>query len=105
MSATVDIDIFRNYFSDCGLVEVGGRTFGVDVVDSQIDSKDNDYVKMGVKKIVQICRDPSLEVGDILFFIAKEYVFPTGCQVISFYYIHPRSFIILNFINKSVFWN
>ncbi|XP_041361279.1 ATP-dependent RNA helicase DEAH11, chloroplastic-like [Gigantopelta aegis] len=69
-SATIDPDIFVQYFNGCPVLKVSGRTFPVDViwqpVGHEVDIFEN-YLEAAVQKVVEIHRtEPE---GDVLVFM------------------------------------
>ena len=83
MSATLDIDYYKDYFRgvDIGVVEIPGRTFPVESIflKEPLDVKKNEYMdKIGevIKDIVNKQR----ESGDILVFIPAVSQIVAGCR-------------------------
>ncbi|XP_028412748.1 ATP-dependent RNA helicase DEAH12, chloroplastic-like [Dendronephthya gigantea] len=75
-SATLNTDIFRQYFGNCPLVTVPGRTFPVERV--YMKERPTDYVGGVYEKIVEVCQ--SKEQGDILVFLTQQNEIEKTCD-------------------------
>jgi HrpA-like RNA helicase len=69
MSATLDITLLKNYFSNlCGTLKIGGRTYLIE--DIYLDDDVINYVQAAVAKAVEIHKRK--EIGDILVFLTGQ---------------------------------
>ncbi|KAI3413612.1 Pre-mRNA-splicing factor ATP-dependent RNA helicase ddx-15 [Globodera pallida] len=71
MSATLDAGKFQNYFDNCPLLSVPGRTFPVEIF--YTPEPERDYLEAAVRTVIQIhvCEEV---VGDILLFLTGQEV-------------------------------
>ena len=67
-SATLNTEVFREYFDRCPVVKVPGRTFPVERVFA--DRRPDDYVDGVYEKVVEVCQNG--ERGDILVFLTQQ---------------------------------
>lgn len=69
MSATLDITLLENYFSNlCGKLEIGGRIYSIE--DTYLDDDVINYAQTAVARVVEIHKRG--ESGDILVFLTGQ---------------------------------
>jgi HrpA-like RNA helicase len=69
-SATINEEMFQNYFNNCPLVKISGRTFPVEIQYSTTPVNLNDpeiYRAAAIKQVKKILKDKRL--GDVLVFM------------------------------------
>ena len=71
MSATMDVDMFSNYFDDAPILYVEGRTYPVDTFFLAPDEQSHDYIWASMVSVIQVHRANPLD-GDILLFLTGE---------------------------------
>lgn len=76
-SATIDTEKFSQAFDNAPVIEVGGRTYPVEIryaddisYDEQGDDQDSGYVDLAVDTVLDLCR--SKQGGDMLVFMPTE---------------------------------
>lgn len=83
MSATADIATFANYFkpvTPTGIVEIGGRTFPVEV--HYHNANPVEYVPVAVERVLKICNSKKLPNGDILVFFSGKRDLKEACEIL-----------------------
>uniref|UniRef100_A0A183BVI5 RNA helicase n=1 Tax=Globodera pallida TaxID=36090 RepID=A0A183BVI5_GLOPA len=77
MSATLDAGKFQNYFDNCPLLSVPGRTFPVEIF--YTPEPERDYLEAAVRTVIQIhvCEEV---VGDILLFLTGQEEIEDACK-------------------------
>ncbi|XP_076435215.1 uncharacterized protein LOC143275037 [Babylonia areolata] len=73
-SATIDPEVFINFFGICPVMQVSGRAFPVDVEWEDSASEENEfenYVDAAVNKVIEIHRKEPPGSGDILVFLTS----------------------------------
>lgn len=65
MSATLDVDLLKNYYKNSVVIEVPGRTYPIE--DEYVLDDVENYVDVSIAKTIEIHR--SKELGDILIFL------------------------------------
>ena len=72
MSATINVDIFKNYYSgyDFAYINIGGKTnYAIDSIFLKDNISDKEYIEKGYEIIKKIMKDTN--EGDILFFVTS----------------------------------
>ena len=84
MSATIDVNLFSNYFNRCPVVDVPGRTFPVDTIwcGTGEGTDSADYINKAVKKAAEIHRREDIS-GDILVFLTSQNEIEKACNQIA----------------------
>ncbi|KIH66749.1 helicase protein [Ancylostoma duodenale] len=77
MSATLDVRKFQNYFENCSLMSVPGRTFPVENFFAQDVEKD--YMAAAVRTVIKIHVSEGAE-GDILLFLNDQEEIEEACS-------------------------
>jgi ATP-dependent RNA helicase DHX8/PRP22 len=78
-SATLDADKFSNYFYECPIFSIPGRTFPVEVMYSR--EPESDYLDAALTTVMQIhLTEPA---GDILLFLTGKEEIDSSCEVLS----------------------
>lgn len=78
-SATLDSSKFSNYFNNCPIIEIPGRTFPVEIL--YTIEPEFDYLQAAIESILQIhISEPE---GDILVFLTGQEEIETSVQVLS----------------------
>ncbi|VDM96305.1 unnamed protein product [Thelazia callipaeda] len=77
MSATLDSGKFQNYFENCPLMSVPGRTFPVEIFYTPEPEKD--YLEAAIRTVVQIHVCEEVE-GDILLFLTGQEEIEEACK-------------------------
>lgn len=78
-SATLDSSKFSNYFNNCPIIEIPGRTYPVEVLYTK--EPEFDYLQAAIESILQIhISEPE---GDILVFLTGQEEIETSVQVLS----------------------
>ncbi|CAJ0574498.1 unnamed protein product, partial [Mesorhabditis spiculigera] len=77
MSATLDAGKFQNYFDNCPLMSVPGRTFPVEIFFTPEPEKD--YLEAAIRTVVQIHICEEIE-GDILLFLTGQEEIEEACK-------------------------
>uniref|UniRef100_A0A915MWC7 RNA helicase n=1 Tax=Meloidogyne javanica TaxID=6303 RepID=A0A915MWC7_MELJA len=77
MSATLDAGKFQNYFDNCPLLSVPGRTFPVEIF--YTPEPERDYLEAAVRTVIQIhiCEEVQ---GDILLFLTGQEEIEDACK-------------------------
>ncbi|KAK6740050.1 hypothetical protein RB195_008490 [Necator americanus] len=77
MSATLDAGKFQNYFENCPLMSVPGRTFPVEIFFTPEPEKD--YLEAAIRTVIQIhvCEETE---GDILLFLTDQEEIEEACK-------------------------
>ncbi|CAD6197393.1 unnamed protein product [Caenorhabditis auriculariae] len=77
MSATLDAGKFQNYFENCPLLSVPGRTFPVEIFFTPEPEKD--YLEAAIRTVIQIhiCEETA---GDILLFLTGQEEIEEACK-------------------------
>ncbi|KAI1735720.1 P-loop containing nucleoside triphosphate hydrolase protein [Xylaria scruposa] len=77
-SATLDADKFSEYFNQCPIFTIPGRTFPVEILYSR--EPESDYLDAALVTIMQIhLTEPS---GDILLFLTGQEEIDTSCEIL-----------------------
>ena len=77
-SATLDADKFSEYFNQCPIFSIPGRTFPVEIMYSR--EPEDDYLDAALTTIMQIhLTEPA---GDILVFLTGQEEIDTSCEVL-----------------------
>lgn len=77
-SATLDADKFSNYFNECPIFSIPGRTFPVEIMYSR--EPESDYLDAALTTVMQIhLSEPG---GDILVFLTGQEEIDTACETI-----------------------
>ncbi|GAP86342.1 putative ATP-dependent RNA helicase DHX8 [Rosellinia necatrix] len=77
-SATLDADKFSEYFNQCPIFTIPGRTFPVEILYSR--EPESDYLDAALVTIMQIhITEPS---GDILLFLTGQEEIDTSCEIL-----------------------
>jgi len=76
MSATLDATKMQEYFNDCPLLNIPGRTFPVEVF--YTPEPERDYLEAAIRTVVQIHN--SEPEGDVLLFLTGEEEIETVCR-------------------------
>ena len=71
-SATIDVDAFAQHYDDAPVVEVGGRSYPVEVVYREAENPDQALAETIAETIAEIRRYPVRGAADILTFLAGE---------------------------------
>ncbi|VDK74500.1 unnamed protein product [Litomosoides sigmodontis] len=77
MSATLDSGKFQNYFENCPLMSVPGRTYPVEIFYTPEPEKD--YLEAAIRTVVQIHVCEEVE-GDILLFLTGQEEIEEACK-------------------------
>ncbi|KAM3723719.1 Pre-mRNA-splicing factor ATP-dependent RNA helicase [Dirofilaria immitis] len=77
MSATLDSGKFQNYFENCPLMSVPGRTYPVEIFYTPEPEKD--YLEAAIRTVVQIHVCEEIE-GDILLFLTGQEEIEEACK-------------------------
>ncbi|KAH7699885.1 DEAD box protein/DEAH protein box helicase [Aphelenchoides avenae] len=77
MSATLDAGKFQNYFENCPLMTVPGRTFPVEIF--YTPEPERDYLEAAVRTVIQIHLCEETE-GDILLFLTGQEEIEDACK-------------------------
>lgn len=78
-SATLDAVKFSNYFFNCKVLKIPGRTFPVKTFFSKVP--ENDYLEAALSSVLQIhLTEP---MGDILLFLTGQEEIDTACQTLT----------------------
>ncbi|VDL65963.1 unnamed protein product [Nippostrongylus brasiliensis] len=77
MSATLDSGKFQNYFENCPLMSVPGRTFPVEIFFTPEPEKD--YLEAAIRTVIQIHVCEEVE-GDILLFLTGQEEIEEACK-------------------------
>ncbi|VDN51022.1 unnamed protein product [Dracunculus medinensis] len=77
MSATLDSGKFQNYFENCPLMSVPGRTFPVEIFYTPEPEKD--YLEAAIRTVIQIHICEEIE-GDILLFLTGQEEIEEACK-------------------------
>jgi ATP-dependent RNA helicase DHX8/PRP22 len=77
-SATMDSDKFSEYFGDCPIFSIPGRTFPVEILYSR--EPEADYLDAALTTVMQIHLTEPL--GDILCFMTGQEDIESGCEVL-----------------------
>ncbi|CAH1800432.1 unnamed protein product [Owenia fusiformis] len=101
-SATIDPAIFTNYFSDCPVINIPGRTYPVDVEWCETESQNtSEIVKDTIRKTAELHHtyhtDPS---GDILVFLPTPMDTEQACEILHRYIGKKESFECFPFHGK-----
>ncbi|KAI6190495.1 RNA helicase [Aphelenchoides bicaudatus] len=80
MSATLDAGKFQQYFDDCPLMSVPGRTFPVEIF--YTPEAERDYLEAAVRTVMQIHLCEEIE-GDILLFLTGQEEIEDACKRIN----------------------
>lgn len=103
MSATINIDLFSNYFDESVIVKIPGRTYKIDVEFIPI-SKDKDPKsrsnKIDVSPYIRIMQQidkkyPEDERGDMLIFLSGLSDIQSVCDAAKEYAVQTKRWIIL----------
>lgn len=77
-SATLDAEKFSNYFFECPIFTIPGRTFPVEILYTK--EPESDYLEAALLTVMQIhLSEPE---GDILLFLTGQEEIDTGCEVL-----------------------
>ncbi|KAJ9138456.1 Helicase associated domain-containing protein [Pleurostoma richardsiae] len=77
-SATLDADKFSDYFNECPIFTIPGRTFPVEILYSR--EPESDYLDAALTTVMQIhLTEP---MGDILLFLTGQEEIDTACEVL-----------------------
>merc|ERR1719271_807554 len=76
MSATLDATKMQEYFNDCPLLNIPGRTFPVEVF--YTPEPERDYLEAAIRTVVQIHN--SEPEGDVLLFLTGEEEIESACR-------------------------
>ncbi len=77
-SATLDAEKFSNYFYNCNIFRIPGRTFPVEIL--YTNQAEQDYLDAALTTVLQIhLVEPA---GDILLFLTGQEEIDTACQVL-----------------------
>ena len=77
-SATLDADKFSEYFNQCPIFSIPGRTFPVEIMYSR--EPEEDYLDAALTTVMQIhLTEPP---GDILLFLTGQEEIDTSCEVL-----------------------
>ncbi|KAI0469537.1 P-loop containing nucleoside triphosphate hydrolase protein [Xylaria cf. heliscus] len=77
-SATLDADKFSEYFNQCPIFTIPGRTFPVEILYSR--EPESDYLDAALVTIMQIhLTEP---IGDILLFLTGQEEIDTSCEIL-----------------------
>ena len=76
MSATLDAGKFQDYFNDCPLLNVPGRTHPVEIF--YTPEPERDYLEAAIRTVVQIHMCEEVE-GDMLLFLTGQEVSSINC--------------------------
>ncbi|KAH3898856.1 related to Pre-mRNA-splicing factor ATP-dependent RNA helicase PRP22 [Saccharomycodes ludwigii] len=77
-SATLDSEKFSNYFNDCPIVKIPGKTFPVEVMYSK--TPQIDYIESSLDTVMNIhINEPE---GDILVFLTGQEEIDTCCEIL-----------------------
>ncbi|KAI0404604.1 P-loop containing nucleoside triphosphate hydrolase protein [Xylaria palmicola] len=77
-SATLDADKFSEYFNQCPIFTIPGRTFPVEILYSR--EPESDYLDAALVTIMQIhLTEPS---GDVLLFLTGQEEIDTSCEIL-----------------------
>ncbi|KAI1815171.1 P-loop containing nucleoside triphosphate hydrolase protein [Poronia punctata] len=77
-SATLDADKFSEYFNQCPIFTIPGRTFPVEILYSR--EPESDYLDAALVTVMQIhLTEPS---GDILLFLTGQEEIDTSCEIL-----------------------
>lgn len=77
-SATLDADKFSEYFNQCPIFHIPGRTFPVEIMYSR--EPESDYVDAALVTVLQIhITEPA---GDILLFLTGKEEIDTSCEIL-----------------------
>lgn len=77
-SATLDSDKFSNYFNQCPVIKIPGRTFPVEVLYTR--EPEMDYLAAALDSVIQI--HVSEPEGDILVFLTGQEEIDTSCEAL-----------------------
>ncbi|KAK0637064.1 pre-mRNA-splicing factor ATP-dependent RNA helicase prp22 [Bombardia bombarda] len=77
-SATLDADKFSEYFNQCPIFTIPGRTFPVEILYSR--EPESDYLDAALTTVMQI--HLSEPVGDILLFLTGQEEIDTSCEIL-----------------------
>ncbi|KAG0354678.1 DEAH-box ATP-dependent RNA helicase prp22 [Gamsiella multidivaricata] len=86
MSATLNVVQFSDFFNECPIYSIPGRTFPVDILHSRETSKlgvlKSGYVSKSVETVMHILNKEVRpgEVGDILVFLTGQHEIERACQ-------------------------
>lgn len=77
-SATLDAEKFSNYFNECPIFTIPGRTFPVEILYTK--EPESDYLDAALITVMQIhLSEPS---GDILLFLTGQEEIDTSCEIL-----------------------
>ncbi|KAK3502819.1 ATP-dependent RNA helicase DHX8 [Neurospora crassa] len=77
-SATLDADKFSEYFNQCPIFTIPGRTFPVEILYSR--EPESDYLDAALTTVMQI--HLSEPMGDILLFLTGQEEIDTACEIL-----------------------
>ncbi|RCN51544.1 helicase protein [Ancylostoma caninum] len=77
MSATLDASKFQNYFENCSMMSVPGRTFPVEIF--FVQNPEKDYMTAAVRTVINIHVSEKAE-GDILLFLSDQEEIEEACK-------------------------
>ncbi|CAO3569255.1 unnamed protein product [Mortierella alpina] len=86
MSATLDVEKFSDFFHECPVYSVPGRTYPVEILHSRDNTKFGmlkaGYVAKSVETVMHILtkETTSREIGDILVFLTGQHEIERACQ-------------------------
>lgn len=79
MSATLEVDKFRNYFCNCPVLSIPGRQYPVKVIHS-LEDQTTDYESSAIDLVLDIhCSQPP---GDILVFLTGQIEIERACKAL-----------------------